>query len=235
MQDRKFVLKVQKLTKAISRRYLVKDISFELFPSEVLAVLGKNGAGKTTLLSLISSRISLSDGAVELEEDGKKISFQTMRQMLGLLPHDLFLYEDLTAQENLAFFHAMNGGVGNLPEKALEEVGLIHAKSTLVREFSRGMKQRLAIARLLVSNAKIWLLDEPFTGLDSAGRKWLSNKIRAFAESGGAVIFSSHDPHEVKTLATRVIVLSRGRMVLDEPMSDATIDRSFAIIEGGAS
>jgi heme ABC exporter ATP-binding subunit CcmA len=234
MQDKKFVLRVLKLTKAVSRRYLVKDISFELFPGDVLALLGRNGAGKTTVLSLISSRLSLTEGIVEIEEDGKKVSSARMRQMLGLLPHDLFLYEDLTAKENLAFYHAMNGGVGELPEKALDEVGLLHAKSTLVREFSRGMKQRLAIARLLVSGARIWLLDEPFTGLDSAGRKWLLDRLHRFAQDGGAIVFSSHDPNEVKILATKVMVLSRGRMVLHEPLSPTTIERSLAIIEEGA-
>jgi heme ABC exporter ATP-binding subunit CcmA len=234
MQDRNLVLRVQKLTKAVSRRYLVKDISFELFPGDVLAILGRNGAGKTTLLSLISSRISSSHGVVEIEEDAKKVSSLRMRQMLGLLPHDLFLYEDLTAKENLAFYHAMMGGHGDLPEKALDEVGLLHAKATLVREFSRGSKQRLAIARLLVSGSRIWLLDEPFTGLDSAGRKWLFDKMRAFAQNGGAIVFSSHDPNEVKILATKVMVLSRGRMVLHEPLSPTTIERSFAIVEEGA-
>lgn len=225
------LLRVDNIRVTIGRSCLLSKVSFTSQGGEVIAVVGKNGAGKTTLLSTISGRLCPDQGIIDL--DGFRPNSLYFKKMVSFLSHEPFVYPELTAQENL-FFYASLYGIKD-PEKAvlqaLNTSQLIDKKGKVTRTLSRGELQRLAIARLLVNNGMLYLLDEPSTGLDYSSRQWLSNLIVEKAQDGKLIIFSSHDKTEVKRLSTRIILIEHGRIVLDQKTEDKTIEQAFERIE----
>lgn len=228
-----FRFSAESVTRAVGRRYLLHGVSLEVAPGDVVAIIGRNGAGKTTLLQVLAGRLSPDEGRVRLMWHGREVQGLEAFSRLAFLPHDLFLYPDLTARENLEFFAKLYRveGVPDRVLRVLEQVGLRQDADRLVRTYSRGMQQRAAIGRLLVAGALVWLLDEPSTGLDEPGRLWLWSTIADHARAGGAVVFSSHDQAEVAGLATRVIALRAGRVVADEKGGSEGGRRAFDAIE----
>jgi len=227
-------LVAERLTRIIGRRHVLRDVSFRAGAGEVVAIVGRNGAGKSTLLSLLSGRQSPDRGGVRVESDGRVLSPRESATVVGFLPHDLFLYPDLTARENLAFFASLYG-VRHADERiplAIDAIGLPRDADRPVRTLSRGMQQRAAIGRLMVIGARVWLLDEPTTGLDEPGRAWLAATLDAAARRGVLVATASHYRAEVEA-ATRVLVLDAGRLVLDVAGGADGATRAFEVIEGG--
>jgi heme ABC exporter ATP-binding subunit CcmA len=227
----------QGLARIAGRRHLLRDVSLSAGSGEVLAVVGRNGAGKTTLLSVLAGRFAPDRGRVTLREGGREVGRHRAASLVGWLPHDLFLYPDLTARENLAFFAALYG----VPDaaariaSALAEVGLPRDGDRPVRTLSRGMQQRAAIGRLIVTGARVWLLDEPTTGLDEPGRRWLAAVVNAQARVGCLVLMATHHRGEVAGAATRVVVLEAGRLVLDVGGGEAGAAAAFARLDGEAA
>ncbi len=207
-------------------RYALYRISLAFPPGAATVVVGENGAGKSTLLSLLAGRLHHHAGTMQKNE-----------ALVGYLGHELMLYEDLTGMENLAFFARLWGRAPERSELAevLDAVGLSGSHDKVVRAYSRGMKQRLAVSKLMVSNSRVWLMDEPTTGLDSRGRKWLYNVIRDAVSSGVTVVAASHIPAFVQAVADRVVVLARGRVRGVLPRGDGFVDQAFEMAgEGGA-
>ena len=217
------------------RRHLLRDVSIRAAGGEVVALIGRNGAGKTTLLSVLAGRQAPDRGSVAIRVDGRPAERAERAAAVGFLPHDLAVYPDLTARENLAFGAALYGvrDAGPRISSALDDVGLGRDGDRPLRTCSRGMQQRAAIARLLVTGSSVWLLDEPATGLDEPGRRWLASLIVAQGAAGRLVVMSSHHRPEVAGVATRIVLLEAGRVVLDVPGGDTA--RAFERLDGAVA
>jgi len=201
------------LSRRYGLRYALRDASFDLPAGEITAVIGGNGAGKTTAFNLLAGLIKPTSGSFEVRLAPPNSEGSAPTVKCGYLSHDSFLYGALTAVENLALVARLHGVDQTLVLPVLERVGLQKRGNARVSTFSRGMVQRLALGRLLLIQPAVWLLDEPATGLDEAGRKWLAREVTALAENGKVVAFASHHRDLVGQLATHAVVLAQGRIV----------------------
>ena len=193
-------------------------VDFTVQAGELVLLLGPNGAGKTTLLRALAGLVRPLRGSVRIA--GRDLHAEPdARRAVGFLSHQAMLYDDLTPRENLRFAAALHGldAAERRIDDALAAVGLASRADTLVRGFSRGMLQRLAIARATLHAPPVLLLDEPFTGLDADASAELRRWIGARRDGGDTVAAVTHDPAELWPLADRVVVLQGGRVALDEP------------------
>jgi heme exporter protein A len=199
------------------RRALV-GVSTTFAPGKVSAVLGPNGAGKTTLLGILSTLVPPSTGELHWG-DAALGRASPARARIGYVGHDPGVYGDLTARENLALFAALYG-VADGAERArrmLERVGLAEAPADApARTFSRGMQQRLALARALLHEPALLLFDEPSSALDPSGAAWLAAELAAERDRGRIVVLVTHDLEAAGAIAEHAVVLRRGRVVFDE-------------------
>jgi len=197
-------------------------VSFE--PGRVAAVLGPNGAGKTTLLGILSTLVSPSSGEVLWGKE-RLLRGSELRSQIGYVGHDPGLYGDLTARENLRFFCALHGSAATADriDRLLARVGLGDVPSDAVaRTFSRGMQQRLALARALAHDPSLLLFDEPSAALDPAGAAWLQAELTAERAAGRTVVLVTHDLEAAAAIADQVVILRRGRVVADETRAGGT-------------
>jgi heme exporter protein A len=190
----------------------LRDISFAVETGACMALLGRNGAGKTTLLRILAGLSRAARGRVSI--CGGDTRDRAARLEVGSIGHGISLYDELSALENLKLF-ANVYGVEN-PRRAamewLERTGLDKVRDGLVREFSRGMRQRLAVARAFLHDPSVLLLDEPFTALDDRAIALLQSLLRAAIGEGRTVVISTHQLREALELATHVTMLERGRL-----------------------
>jgi len=190
----------------------LKDISFNVDGGHCLALLGRNGAGKTTLLRIIAGLSKTAKGTITIL--GKDARDVATRQRIGVLGHGIGVYEELSAMENLRLFAKLYG-IADPRKKALEwleRTGLERVRDGLVREFSRGMRQRLAVARAFLHDPALLLLDEPFTALDDRAIKVLQDLLKAALAEGRTIIMSTHQLREALELATDVALINRGKL-----------------------
>lgn len=200
------------LTRIYGRGYALKKASFQLRSGTITALVGANGAGKSTAFNLLAGRIRASAGKIQL--DGVETEFDPEdRKKIGFLSHASYLYGGLTASENLSLYAGLHEVDDAEVASVLEQVGLAKQANRQAHQFSRGMIQRLALGRLLLTNPSVWLLDEPASGLDEAGRNWLSETIRGLADQGRIIAFSTHHRQLAAELATHTVVLKKGRVV----------------------
>lgn len=196
----------------------IRGVDLTLGAGEVLMVLGPNGAGKTTLLRLLAGLIKPNSGEVRVVGTRLRPGEPESRRPIGFLSHHSLLYDDLTLLENLAFAARLYGL--NNPERrareALAGFGLAERSGDLPRNLSRGLEQRAAIARALLHDPAVLLLDEPFTGLDTGSAQLLRTLLRERCLGGRAVVLVTHHPAEAWELATRVGVLRSGQWALQE-------------------
>lgn len=206
------MITVKKLVKRFGLKTVLRGVDFEVQPGEFVALLGPNGAGKTTFLRILASlaRPSLGD----LRVAGYRLPHEAaqVRARLGVVSHLPLLYGDLTAEENLRFYARMYN-ISN-PElrisEVLEMVGLEPRRRDLVRTYSRGMQQRLAIGRAVLHDPDVVLFDEPYTGLDQDASAMLDEVLKTVAAKGRTVVMTSHDLARAEDLATRFDILSHG-------------------------
>ena len=216
------MIHVKKLVKRFGLKSVLKGMDFSVEDGEFVALIGPNGAGKSTFLRILASLTRPSMGAVSVAGFSLPKEAAEVRMRLGVVSHLPLLYVDLTAEENLKFYGRMYN-LANLDErinKVLEMVGLTNRRDDLVRTYSRGMQQRLAIGRAVLHDPSVMLFDEPYTGLDQDASAMLDDVLRTVAARGRTVVMTSHDLARTEDLATRFDVLSRGKIAASATHKD---------------
>jgi heme exporter protein A len=219
------------LEKRFGRSVALRGVDLEVQAGEVLAIVGPNGAGKSTLLRMVAGLVRPSAGTLHV--DGLPVGRPEARGRIGLVGHATFLYPQLTARENLIFAGRLHA-VADVEARArvlLEAEGLGEVAERAAGSFSRGMAQRLSIARALMHDPPIVLLDEPFTGLDRRASAGLSERIRALRAGGRALLLVSHDLGQAVALADAALLLGGGRVaqLLRAPaLSAAALEQAYA-------
>ncbi len=235
------MIRVRNLVKRFGPKVVLRGLNFEVGRGDFVALLGPNGAGKTTFLRILTSLARPTLGQVEIAGYRLPAQAASVRRRLGVVSHQPLLYGDLTAEENLRFYGRMYG-VPNLEARiaeVLEMVGLLARRRDLVRTFSRGMQQRLAIGRAVLHDPDVMLFDEPHTGLDQAASAMLDEVLRSVAARGRTVVMTSHDLARIGDLASRFDVLSNGRVVAsvrrEDIQPDALLGFYRQAVAGGAA
>ena len=220
------MIAANRLRKSYGPSAVLEDVSLELRGGQCLALLGPNGSGKTTLLRILATLLRPTAGSLAVGGVDALKSPEAARAMIGMIANGSHVYEDLTAIENLRFWTVMRGGDA-APARlsaALQQVELDGVAGERVSTFSAGMKRRLALARVALDNARLLLLDEPFTGLDRQAQKWLGEFLSAFKARGGAAIVATHSFGSGLAVADRVAILAGGRLMVDRPCADLSWD-----------
>ena len=208
------IVEVADLARAFGMRKAVAGVTFSLSPGECLTVFGPNGAGKTTLLRLLAGLLKPSSGSARLA--GISLPGGTLaRSRVGLISHHTMLYEALSARENVSFAARLYGirDPAARVDDALRRMSMLERSDAPVRLLSRGMQQRVSIARAMVHSPQVVLADEPYSGLDESGARALTALLRELRSSGTAVIIVTHNLAEGLSLATHAAVMQRGRFV----------------------
>jgi len=226
-------LSVIDVARHYGRRKALSQISFTCDAGEIVGLLGPNGAGKSTLLNILATLLTPSKGKVEYGDGSLDQSGASIRAMIGMLGHDLFLYPELTARENLTFFAQLYDirDVAGVVGTALSRAGLADRADDLLSGFSRGMRQRIALERALLHDPKLILLDEPFTGLDQASTAALVERLRDRQRAGCVIVLATHDLDVAEGLLSRAIYLKDGRMVGSDSGSRNLADRYRSAIQ----
>jgi heme exporter protein A len=204
------------------RRRALHDVSFTVGAGEVIALVGPNGAGKSTLLSILSTLVTPTAGQVHYGTHTADSAGADLRRSIGWLGHDLQLYPELTARENLQFFARLSGIATPdvCVERALTSADLVDRADDLVSSFSRGMRQRLALERALLHDPRLVLLDEPFTGLDRVSTDRLSARLGQIGRQGRLVVLATHDVLLSRDAITTAVSLRDGRLAGTQPGRD---------------
>lgn len=231
-------LEVHNVSKDFGRIIALRGITFSVQPGEFVSILGRNGAGKTTLLNIVSGISRPSEGEAKLF--GTDPGDRKNKAKLAVISHEMFLYGNLTAIENLEYYSQVYG----IPdptrriEAVLKDVELTHRRFDLVATYSRGMTQRLTIARALLHEPSLLLLDEPFTGLDQHAIGMLISLLKKQKEMGRTILLTTHDLHTAAELSDRYVVIAKHKVVRDGIMSETDPDEireAYFSSEGGVS
>jgi len=216
------MIKVRRLVKRFGLKTVLSGLDLDVRPGEFVALLGPNGAGKTTLIRILASLSRPSLGDLSVAGHRLPNEAAAVRARLGVVSHLPLLYGDLTAEENLRFYGKLYG-IARLNERVsevLEMIGLESRRGDLVRTFSRGMQQRLAIGRAVLHDPDVMLFDEPHTGLDQDASAMLDEVLHSVAAQGRTVLMTSHDLARSEALATRFDILSHGSIVASGTRKD---------------
>ncbi len=209
------MVQLRGITKRFGNVLALRGIDLQLRRGRCLGLFGPNGAGKTTLIKILATLIRPSSGTVEIAGYNAVRDADRVRPLLGLLSHRTFLYGQLTAYENLQFYGRMFG-VAQLSERIAEVLHLVdlerHARQ-LVRTFSRGMQQRLAIARVLLHHPQLLLLDEPFVGLDQRALSRLQELLRQLRAEERTIVLSTHNLQSGLVLCDEIAIQHQGKIV----------------------
>ena len=222
------------VSRHFGRRRAVTKVSLSAGRGEIVGLLGPNGAGKSTLMGMAASLVRPTSGEVRYGGGTARSLGPALRHQIGLLAHELHLYPELTARQNLSFFARLYGvDAGGPVEAALAAAGLSDRGEDDVSGFSRGMRQRLALERALIHQPRLVLLDEPFTGLDDRAVSVVTERLRGIAASGAIVLLATHDLDLAEGLVTRVVLVQGGRLIADEP-AQAGVRARYRALVGGA-
>jgi heme exporter protein A len=233
------LIEAHRLEKWYGPHPAVRGIDFSLPAGQFLTLFGPNGAGKTTLLKMLSGSLRPSSGEILFAGRSLNDEDSDWRHRIGVLSHQSFLYAQMSAEENLRFFGRLYS-LDHLEDRIsrhLEEVGLIQRRRDRVRVFSRGMQQRLALARTLLHEPELVLLDEPYTGLDPHAAQMLRTVLERLKDGRRTVLLITHNLTQGLELADRVVVQVAGRWVSDEPRTSidaATFEQEYNLRVGGA-
>lgn len=221
------MIEIKKLVKAFGSRVVLRGIDLHIPPGQFVTLMGANGAGKTTLLNIVATLSKLTAGQVII--GGVDVCAQAayIRRYIGLVSHKTLLYDDLSAEQNLTFYAKMYDVADRERriETVLQQVGLWGRQKDPVRTYSRGMQQRLAIARAILHDPPILLLDEPDTGLDQHAAGMLSELLAAVDTHRRTVLMTSHNLERSFNLGDRVLILANGKIAYDRERTSVTVDQ----------
>ena len=212
-------VEISKVAKRYGSERALAGVTLELRKGTMCALLGHNGAGKTTLLGVLSTLVRPNAGEVHYKAGEKKVEGDELRRQIGMLAHSSLCYAELSAIENLEFIAGLYGvdGSEKTLHAVLDQVGLEkRARTRAARTYSRGMLQRLALARALLTKPSLLLLDEPFTGLDRDGALNLGNQLGALKEGGAIVVVVTHDLEAIAGKTDHLAILRRGALVFED-------------------
>lgn len=234
------LIETQALTKAYDLLVVLRRLDLGVQRGEFVALLGPNGSGKSTLLRLLAGLTRPSGGTIRIGGWEIPREAAAVRAQIGMVSHKVLLYENLTALENLRFFarlyHLAPADAEARARARLEQVGLARRADSLVRTFSRGMQQRLSIARALLHDPHVLLLDEPYTGLDQQGSVVLDELLGAAHGSGRhTLVMATHELDRAERLCDRVVLLVRGQIVYDGPPPAEPLSILYARLTGAAA
>ena len=214
------LLSVQNLNKSFGTRQAVRAVSFQLTKGQTLGLIGPNGAGKSTTVSMICGLLNPDQGEVHVGGQRVGQGNNTAKQMMGLVPQDLALYEELSARENLKIFGALYGLKGSeLKTRCAQVLDLVQLTDRLADKpttFSGGMKRRLNIAAALLHNPQLLILDEPTVGIDPQSRNAIFDSLEALKRQGCSLIYTSHYMEEVERLADHIVIIDHGQVIANE-------------------
>lgn len=218
------MIEIHKLVKAFGHRVVLRSLDLTINEGDFVTLMGANGAGKTTLLHIIATLSKPTGGEVLINGYKLSKSASELRRFIGLVSHKTLLYENLTALQNLRFYARMYdlADASSRIETVLRQVGLLTRQHDPVRTYSRGMQQRLAIARAILHNPPILLLDEPDTGLDQHAADMLTDLLQAVDISQRTVLMTTHNLERGLSLGNRVVILAKGKIVYDVPRRDVS-------------
>jgi heme ABC exporter ATP-binding subunit CcmA len=220
------------LSRHFGRRKAVSRVSLTLQAGDILGLLGPNGAGKSTLLGMLATLVAPTSGTITYGDTTAARGGAHVRSRIGVLAHELHLYPELTARQNLEFFARLYDQADpDLVSTALESAGLVDRGDDQVVSFSRGMRQRLALERALLHHPRLVLLDEPFTGLDDRAIGIVDDRLRRIAAAGAIVVLATHDLDVADGLITRMAVVRSGRLLSDVAASAGIRQQYRALVE----
>lgn len=232
------MIEIKKLVKTFGHRVVLRRIDLTINPGDFVTLLGANGAGKTTLLHIVATLSKPTAGEVLINGYSLAKAAGQLRRFIGLVSHKPLLYDDLTAVQNLQFYARLYDleAVPARIETVLRQVGLFERRFDPIRTYSRGMQQRLAIARAILHNPPILLLDEPDTGLDQHAADRLGQLLDAVGIEQRTILMTTHNLERGLSLGNRVVILSQGKIVFDTPRPEIDIDelrqQYFRLIQG---
>lgn len=225
------IISASGVRKSFGNRVALKNIDLQVEKGQFVSIFGPNGAGKTTLLKVLSTVITPTKGTVIMNGIDIKKDPAVARQMIGVVSHETYLYDELTARENLRFFGKMYGlGKANLDERIEEllvQVSLLKRGDDRVGSFSRGMKQRLSIARALVHQPSILLMDEPYTGLDQKAAETFENALSSLDTNMVTKVMVSHNIERALQLCDRALIMDCGKIIHDSMRVDFACAENF--------
>lgn len=239
------MIEVINLKKEFKKVKAVNDISFKVCEGEIVGLLGENGAGKTTTLRMLATMLRATGGTAKINGFDIMSESDKVRGQIGILfGGEVGLYDRLTARENIRYFAELNGMSKDETNKSIENLtkalGMEEYIDRRVGKFSRGMKQKVAIARSIVHEPKVMLFDEPTAGLDVTSAKIVQDFIKRCKEENRAIIFSSHSMAEVEKLCDRIVIINKGRIVeegtvqqLKEKYKNSDMEEIFMSLVGG--
>jgi heme ABC exporter ATP-binding subunit CcmA len=220
------------ISRNFGRRRAVSHVTLNVARGEILGLLGPNGAGKSTLLGMIATLVAPTSGRIAYGGVQAGKMGAAIRGRIGVLAHELHLYPELSARQNLTFFAELHGlRAADLVASALEAAGLADRGDDPVAAFSRGMRQRLALERALLHGPRLVLLDEPFTGLDDRAVRIVSERLRRLAADGAIVLLATHDLDLAEGLITRMAIMRGGRLLADSPAATALRQQYRTVVE----
>lgn len=232
------IIEVKNLEKGYKDKKAVKGISFDVRKGEVLGFLGPNGAGKSTTINILSTALKQDGG--EIKFDGQNVKQNTLyvKRNIGIVPQDLAIYEDVSAEKNVKFFASLYNLRGQkLDDKvkeALEFVGLYDRKDDKPKTFSGGMKRRLNIACAIAHDPKLIIMDEPTVGIDPQSRNHILNSIKKLQKRGATIIYTTHYMEEVEEISDRIIIMDHGTIIAEgtkEKLKENIQDEKVYVIE----
>ena len=227
------IVEIQGFTKVFNERTAVDDINLTIEKGEIFGLLGPNGAGKTTTIAMLSTILPPTKGTATVDGYDIRRQPKEVRRVIGIVPQDVALYDDLTAAENLAYFGKLYGAVGERLKKRIDELlRLVQLKDRTkdrVKSFSSGMKDRLNLAVGLIHEPRLLFLDEPTTGLDPQARQAVWEMIKKLQAEGVSILLTTHYMEEADYLCDRVAIMDEGKIIaLDSP---AVLKKSIGKLE----
>ena len=207
-------ISIDEVSRTFGRRRALTRVTFNATRGSVLGLLGPNGAGKSTMLAILATLMRPTSGRIRFGTLDAATGGPPLRASIGVLGHDLFLYPELSARENLTFFAGLHDvdDADAAADAALRQAGLADRADDPVGSFSRGMRQRVALERALIHSPRLVLLDEPFTGLDDASARALVARLNGLREAGSILIVATHDLDLAEGLLDQVVFLRDGRV-----------------------